>query len=585
MASSPIDGNSILAIDVGAANTRAVFFDVVEGEYRFVASGIAPSTAEAPYKDVSEGVRNAIGNLQAILGRALLDNSRNLITPSQPNGSGVDALVATLSAGPTIRTVLVGLLKDVSLESARRLAESTYMRIVETLNISDRRKPDQQIDAVLRARPDLIVIAGGTDGGASRSIQKLLEPIGLASFTMPDDKRPAVLYAGNEKIEEEIKTLIGSLATSLHFSPNVRPSLDTEDLEPAQRELARMTINIRKRQIRGVDLLDSWSGGHLLPTAYATGRMVRFLAKVYSSKKGILSVDLGASAAIISAGFSDKSTLNVYPQFGLGENLTGLLNYTKLEDILRWSSLDVSPSVLRDYMYQKAMYPSAIAATKEDLAISQAIARQALYLAMQSARHDFPRNVAGIKPTLTPLFEPILAGGGALSDASRPGQGLLLLLDSIQPVGVTTVIIDQNNLLPLLGVTASQNNILPVQVLESGAFLSVGTVVAPVVSAAYGTPILRATLTYENGTESRMDLKYGSHETLPLSSGEAGKLTVQCLRGADVGFGPGRGGTIPVSGGALGVVFDGRGRPLDLPADGVRRRELIKKWNWTLGGE
>lgn len=585
MPSSLIDGNSILAIDIGAANTRAVFFDVVEGEYRFVASGIAPSTAEAPYKDVSEGVRNAIQNLQNILGRALLDNSRNLITPSQPNGTGVDAMVATLSAGPTIKTVLVGLLKDVSLESARRLAESTYMRIVDSLNISDRRKPEQQIDAILRSKPDLIVIAGGTDGGASRSVQKLLEPIGLASFTMPEEKRPSVLYAGNEKIESEIKTLIGSLSTSLHFSPNVRPSLETEDLEPAQRELARMTINIRKRQIKGVDLIDSWSGGHLLPTAYATGRMVRFLAKVYSSKKGILSVDLGSSAAIISAGFNDKSTLNVYPQFGLGENLTGLLNHTSLEDILRWSPLEISTGVLRDYLYQKASYPATIAATREDLAMSQAVARQALYLAMQAARRDFPRNVAGIKPTLTPLFEPILAGGGALSDASRPGQGLLLLLDSIQPVGVTTVIIDQNNLLPLLGVTASQNNILPVQVLESGAFLSVGTVVAPVVSAGYGTPILRATLTYDNGSEARMDLRFGSLETLPLSSGDAGKLTVQCLRGADIGFGPGRGGTFPVSGGALGVVFDGRGRPLDLPADAVRRHELIKKWNWTLGGE
>ncbi len=585
MPSSLIDGNSILAIDIGAANTRAVFFDVVEGEYRFVASGIAPSTAEAPYKDVSEGVRNAIQNLQNILGRALLDNSRNLITPSQPNGTGVDAMVATLSAGPTIKTVLVGLLKDVSLESARRLAESTYMRIVDSLNISDRRKPEQQIDAILRSKPDLIVIAGGTDGGASRSVQKLLEPIGLASFTMPEEKRPSVLYAGNEKIESEIKTLIGSLSTSLHFSPNVRPSLETEDLEPAQRELARMTINIRKRQIKGVDLIDSWSGGHLLPTAYATGRMVRFLAKVYSSKKGILSVDLGSSAAIISAGFNDKSTLNVYPQFGLGENLTGLLNHTSLEDILRWSPLEISTGVLRDYLYQKALYPATIAATREDLAMSQAVARQALYLAMQAARRDFPRNVAGIKPTLTPLFEPILAGGGALSDASRPGQGLLLLLDSIQPVGVTTVIIDQNNLLPLLGVTASQNNILPVQVLESGAFLSVGTVVAPVVSAGYGTPILRATLTYDNGSEARMDLRFGSLETLPLSSGDAGKLTVQCLRGADIGFGPGRGGTFPVSGGALGVVFDGRGRPLDLPADAVRRHELIKKWNWTLGGE
>ena len=585
MPTSLIDGNSLLAVDVGAANTRAVLFDVVEGEYRFVASGSAPSTAESPFKDVSEGVRDAIMNVQAVIGKSLLNDARDLITPSQPNGSGVDALVVTLSAGPSIKAVLVGLLKDVSLESARRLTESTYARIVETISLSDRRKPDQQIDSILRARPDLIVIAGGTDGGASRSIQKLLEPIGLASFLLPEEKRPPVLFAGNEKLVEEVKALVGSLAAFMHFSPNVRPSLDTEDLEPAERELAHMLVSIRKRQMKGVDVLDQWSGGHVLPTAYATGRMVRFLAKVYGANKGILSVDIGASAAVISAGFRGKSTLSVYPQFGLGENLVGLLNYTTIENILRWSPLEITPDLVRDYIYQKSMYPSTIAATKEDLAISQSVSRQALYLAMQSAQRDFPRNIASIKPNLTPLFEPILAGGGALSDASHPGQGLLLLLDALQPVGVTTVILDQNNLLPMLGAAAAQNNILPVQVLESGAFLSVGTVVSPVVSASFGTPILRATLTYENGVDARVDVKYGGIESLPLASGESGKLTVQCLRGADVGFGPGRGGTFPVSGGALGVVFDGRGRPLDLPADAVRRRELIKKWNWSLGGE
>lgn len=585
MPSSLVDGNSLLAIDIGAANTRAVLFDVIEGEYRFVAAGIAPTTAEAPFKDVAEGARDAITNLQKILGRNLLDASRGLITPSQSNGTGVDALVVTLSAGPVIKTVIVGLLKDVSVESARRLTESTYTRIVDTIGLNDLRKPDQQIDSLLRLRPDLVVITGGTDGGASLSIQKLLEPIGLASFLMPEEKRPTVLFAGNEKMEEEVKTLVGSLATSLHFSPNVRPSLETEDIDPAERELARMMVNIRKRQIKGVDLMDLWSGGHILPTAYATGRMVRFLAKVYGAKKGILSVDLGASAAVIAAGFNGKSTLKVLPQFGLGENLPSLLNHTTLEDILRWSSLDISTGVLRDYLYQKSLHPSTIAATREDLAMAQAVARQALYLAMQSARRDFPQNIASIKPNLTPLFEPIIAGGGALSDASRPGHGLLLLLDSIQPVGVTTIIIDQNNLLPLLGAAASQNNILPVQVLESGAFLSVGTVISPVVSASYGTPILKAKLVYENGAEARVELKYGTIETLPLASGETGTLTIQGLRGADVGFGSGRSGTIPVSGGALGVVFDGRGRPLELPSDAVRRRELIKKWNWTLGGE
>jgi hypothetical protein len=39
-----------------------------------------------------------------------------------------------------------------------------------------------------------------------------------------------------------------------------------------------------------------------------------------------------------------------------------------------------------------------------------------------------------------------------------------------------------------------------------------------------------------------------------------------------------------VVGGVLGVVIDARGRPLALPEDPTRRRELIKKWLWTVGG-
>ena len=73
MPASLVQGDSLLAVDVGGANTRAVLFDVVEGEYRFLASGSAPSTAEAPFKDVSEGARNAIASLQTTTGRVLLE--------------------------------------------------------------------------------------------------------------------------------------------------------------------------------------------------------------------------------------------------------------------------------------------------------------------------------------------------------------------------------------------------------------------------------------------------------------------------------------------------------------------------------
>ena len=154
-------GDSLLAVDVGGANTRAVLFDVVEGAYRFLAAGSAPSTAEAPFKDVIEGVRSAIVSLQSVTGRTLLDANRRLISPSQPDGSGVDAFVSTLSAGPALKTVIVGLLSDVSLESARHLAETTYAQVLDAFGLNDRRKADQQMDAFLHLRPDMVIITGG----------------------------------------------------------------------------------------------------------------------------------------------------------------------------------------------------------------------------------------------------------------------------------------------------------------------------------------------------------------------------------------------------------------------------------------
>ena len=46
--------DTVLAVDFGSANTRALLFDVVGSVYRFVGYGEAPSTINAPYRDASE---------------------------------------------------------------------------------------------------------------------------------------------------------------------------------------------------------------------------------------------------------------------------------------------------------------------------------------------------------------------------------------------------------------------------------------------------------------------------------------------------------------------------------------------------
>jgi hypothetical protein len=478
------------------------------------------------------------------------------------------------------------LLDDVSLESTQRLASSTYTRVVETIGLNDARKPEEQIDSLVNIHPDLILVAGGTDGGATRSVQRLIETVGLACYLLPSDKRPALLFAGNQGLADEVRRSLQPLTSALGIGSNLRPGIDAEDLQPAHNALIELYNHVRGIQMHGLEELNNWAGNTLVPTASAEGRVIRFLSTVYDSSKGILGVDLGASAATVAAGFGGKLTLGVYPQLGLGEGLVSLLRYTKVEDILKWIPVEIPAEAVSDYLYQKSIHPASIPATPEDLAIEQAVARQSLQVALNIASKDFPRKIRRAALNLTPYFEPILAAGSVITHAPTLGQGLLILLDAIQPVGITTVILDQNYLLPALGAAAIRNSILPIQILESGAFLGVATVVAPYVNARLGTPVLNARLVNQNGNENRVEVKQGALEVLPLPVGQTGRLFLEPLNHADLGIGPrpSREDSIPVKGTSLGVVFDARGRPLRFPADNARRCDLIKKWLWTLGG-
>ena len=576
--------DSLLAVDVGSATTRAMLFDVVDGRYRFIATGQASSTAHAPFKDITEGVRQAIENLQNVTGKKLIDADRQMITSAQADGSGVDSFIASFSAGPALKIVVAALLEDVSLASAERLAESTYGHIVERISLNDTRSAQDQMDAIVRVSPDLIIIAGGADDGATKSLKEILEVIGLACYLMPQDKRPAILFVGNQAMEAEVRTSLEAITNSVHSASNIRPSVETEDLRPARKELAQVVTNIRKQQLRGIDKLAMWAGGELHPSIFAEGRMLQFLGKLYGEGKAILSVNLGASATTVSAAFGDQLSSSVYPHLGMGAGLADLEKHTTLKNITRWLPIDIDPQSLTDYLYQKALYPTSVPATIDDLHIEQALAREVLRLALLQARSNFPAKAPILQEDLLPLFEIILAGGGVISNAPTMGQGLLLLLDAVQPVGVSTIILDQNNLLPVLGAAATHNTILPVQVLETGAFVNLATAVSPVSSAKYGTAILRARIQQADGVEKSVELKQGGFEVLSLPIGKRAKLILQPLQRADIGLGSGKRTSLEVNGSALGIVFDGRGRSLNIPEDAVRRRELTKKWLWTVGG-
>ena len=115
-------------------------------------------------------------------------------------------------------------------------------------------------------------------------------------------------------------------------------------------------------------------------------------------------MNVGASATSVAAGFNGELTLGVYPQYGLGENLAGLLQETEIDNIMRWMQLDISQNTLREYLFQKSLYPSAIPATKEEQSLAQSVAQQALYLAVRKAQKDFPAHARSVQNGVMPPF-------------------------------------------------------------------------------------------------------------------------------------------------------------------------------------
>ncbi len=65
---SSAQNSSLLALDIGSVNTRAKYFDMVEGSYRFLASGDTLSTINPPGEDLNIGAVEVLSQIEELTG-------------------------------------------------------------------------------------------------------------------------------------------------------------------------------------------------------------------------------------------------------------------------------------------------------------------------------------------------------------------------------------------------------------------------------------------------------------------------------------------------------------------------------------
>lgn len=557
------DPESYLIVEFGSINTTAVLFDIAAGSYRLLARGTSPTTAVEPWSNLADGLIQAVRQIESATGRLLLNEHDQLMTPERQSGIGVDKFAAITSAAEPLNTLLVGLFDEVSLESARRVLHTTYATEIDCISQNDPRDEGAKFSAIVNKEPEVVFIVGGTDGGAEQRLLHLIDTVQLGVNVLSEKQRLFVLYAGNKALRENINTRLKE-TTHIQVAENVRPNLETEYLGDASKLLNGLYEDIKIAKLPGLQTIQGWTEQPIVSTVSAFALITKYFAALQNHS--ILGIDVGSNSITMIVADAHSAKVHVRTDLGMGKPITNLLNYVSPADIARWIPNEITDEEVRDFVTYKSLYPHTIPQTEFELYLEQAVARELIRIAM---------------PPDMPSYSMILARGGVLTNAPRPGHTVLMLLDALQPSGIFSIALDKYNVLPALGMLAKTQPTAVVQALEAGVLTDLGWVIVPTGKGQPGQSIVTGVVEAEGQFD--LDIEYGTIDTTVLPLGQIANITLNPSKRTDIGFGEGKSKKITIRGGAVGLVIDGRGRPLSIPSS-EERIEMVRKWHWDVGG-
>jgi uncharacterized protein (TIGR01319 family) len=594
------DLNVIVATDCGSTTTKAILIEKTPDGYRQTFRGEAPTTVEVPYEDVTRGVLNSMAELEELSGRKILDGER-IITPAKGN-VGVDIYISTSSAGGGLQMTVAGVVENMTAESAQRAALGAGAIVMDVLAATDRRLPHEKIERIRTLRPDMVLLSGGTDGGTIEHVVALSELIAAArprtrlgvTFKLP------IVYAGNKDAREHVRKALGD-GIDLHVTENLRPTLDVENLTPARNEIHELFLKHVMMQAPGYKKLMSWVGAPIMPTPAAVGNMIQTAARRHNLN--IVGVDIGGATTDVFSDFAftdvgvsagkEERVFNrtVSANFGMSYSISNVLAEAGIENILRWVTFHISETDLRNRIKNKMIRPTTVPQLLDDLKIEQAIAREALRLSFIQHKElavalKGVRRARGFSESLTQAasgqtvvdmakLDLLIGSGGVLSHAPRRSQAMLMMIDAFEPQGITRLAVDSIFMMPHLGVLAQVNETAATEVFEHDCLIELGTCVSTLNKAKSGAKCFDYTLAAKGGTRTGT-VNDREIKLEPLGVGET--ATIRILPHGSVDVGAGRGKTLEatVHGGVVGIVLDGRGRPLVIPEKD--RQEYLNKW-------
>jgi len=583
----------ILVTDVGSTTTKARLFHRMGGEWRFLVAGEAPTTVETPYEDVTMGVMNAIAEVTELTGHQILIPDASGIVVPHDGEVGVDLYCTTSSAGGGLQMMVAGVIMTMTAESANRAALGAGAIVMDVVATNDGRAIYRKIQRIRHLRPDMILLAGGTDGGTVSHVVELAELIKSAdpkarlgvTYKLP------IVYAGNVMARSHVKELLEE-TFALDIVDNIRSVLEVENTEPARRAVHELFMEHVMSHAPGYNKLMTWTEVDIMPTPAGEGLAINLIAKAFG--KNTLGVGLGGATTNVYSIINGRFVRSVSANLGMSYSICNVLKETGIENIMRWSPLELDEDEVRNNLRNKMIRPTTIPETLEDLIIEHAVAREALRLGLEhhktiATRLKGAKTVSAFERGMTSqeMIETyidmmkigVIAGtGGLLSHSPRRIQSLIILTDAFQPEGVTMLFQDSVFMMPHLGVLSTVYPEAAWQIFDKDCLVRLGSVIAPRGVGRETETVLNIEMEMPDGETLKEQLKWGELKRISLGEKQMANVRITPTRHFDMGEGAGKEIITNVEGGVVGVILDGRGRPLRLPDESEERRKKLLEW-------
>ena len=529
------DSNKYFLItDVGSTTTKALLLENYEGKLKYKCEANVATTVEKPFEDVKIGLYRAIEQISNSTGLEIMDDDKKISIP----------YFSTSSAGGGLQMLVFGLTKTETGRVAQMAAYGAGGVILDTFTADDKVSNLEKMTRIRELKPDMILMAGGIDGGG------IWGTLGLAEILSLSDPAPKykvsgkipLIFCGNVESRGFISEMLAD-RFELENVPNVRPTITDLNLYPAQEKVHEIFMNNVMEQAPGYQELKNSTAVDILPTPLGVEKILSLYAR--KKQKNVVMLDMGGATTDIFSCIKGKYNRTVSANIGLSYSIANILKEAGVAAIMAHLPSDFTEANVRNYICNKMLNPTYLPDLKGERLVEVACAIEGIKLAWHHHR-DMHFNIANVgfldrrKEEAFSVFgkveevfslgeetelekkrhfqlseiDMIIGAGGVFSSSKSIEELFVLLVEGILPSGVTKLAVDRNFKSPHMGVFSQLAEEKAIDAFMESSLEELGFVIAPIGSVKKGKTVLSIT---DMVTGERTDLKGG--EVLYLENG------------------------------------------------------------------